>query len=68
MKEVTAIPDPCPLPSKVKRKLNEQDKVIYAPMSDVGNIFFDKDAIYINIPDQLMKEQGYQTHITCLTN
>ena len=24
---------------------------IYAPMSDVGNIFFDEDAIYVNVPE-----------------
>jgi len=27
--------------------------MIYAPMSDVGGIMFDKDAVYINVPDKL---------------
>ena len=52
MKDVTAIDDPCPFPNKVKRTLNEKERIIYAPMSDVGNIFFDKDAIYINMPSK----------------
>lgn len=50
MKEVTSLMDPCPFPSSQKRRLNEKEKLIYAPMSDLGNIFFDKDAIYVNIP------------------
>lgn len=50
MREVTALVDPCPLPNRVKRTLNEKDRLIYAPMSDVGSIFFDKDAMYINLP------------------
>ncbi|VDN24425.1 unnamed protein product [Gongylonema pulchrum] len=46
---ITAIPDPCPLPSneKAKRSLNERKRVIYAPFSGLGGIVYDKDAIYI---------------------
>ncbi|VDN41138.1 unnamed protein product [Gongylonema pulchrum] len=46
---ITAIPDPCPLPSneKAKRSLNERERVIYAPFSGLGGIVYDKDAIYI---------------------
>ena len=51
MADITAIPDPCPFPSKVKKTLNEKERIIYAPMADLGNIFFDKDAIYINVPE-----------------
>lgn len=33
-----------------KQKLNEKEKLLYAPMSDMGNIEFDRDAIYIKLP------------------
>ncbi|OQR91640.1 ribosome biogenesis protein BMS1 [Achlya hypogyna] len=53
MESVTSLPDPCPLPSKnsekVKKHLSQKDIMLYAPMSDVGNIMFDKDAVYINL-------------------
>uniref|UniRef100_A0A1I7VF09 Bms1-type G domain-containing protein n=1 Tax=Loa loa TaxID=7209 RepID=A0A1I7VF09_LOALO len=49
IKDVTALPDPCPLPSKekMKRSLNEKERIIYAPFSGLGGIVYDKDAIYI---------------------
>ncbi|UXI20414.1 tRNA-splicing ligase RtcB [Sarcoptes scabiei] len=50
---INFIPDPCPLPEreneKRRRSLKEKDKCIYAPMSGVGGIIFDKDAIYIDL-------------------
>ena len=50
--EVMAMPDPCPLPSQLKKRgLNEKERLIYAPMSDVGGLLYDKDAMYIDIPD-----------------
>lgn len=49
---VAALPDPCPLPSAKKKKgLREKEKLLYAPMSDVGEMLYDKDAVYININD-----------------
>lgn len=49
---VNALPDPCPLPSAAKKRgLREKEKLIYAPMSDVGELLYDKDAVYININD-----------------
>lgn len=46
------MPDPCPLPSQVKKRgLNEKERLIYAPMSDVGGLLYDKDAVYIDVPD-----------------
>ncbi|EGC30096.1 hypothetical protein DICPUDRAFT_158216 [Dictyostelium purpureum] len=52
MKSITSMPDPCPLPQERKKTLNEKERLIYAPMCDIGNsIIFDKDAVYINIPD-----------------
>ena len=52
VQETAELPDPCPLPSTIKRRsLNDKDRLIYAPMADVGGLLFDKDAVYINIPD-----------------
>ena len=57
MDEISELDDPCPLPSRDKdknkrRTLKAADKTIYAPMSDVSGILFDKDATYIEIPDK----------------
>ncbi|TDH68830.1 hypothetical protein CCR75_001678 [Bremia lactucae] len=57
MDNVTAMPDPCNMPSSTKRAdgvvkkkhLTQKDTLLYAPMSDVGNIMYDKDAMYINL-------------------
>ena len=44
------LPDPCPLPEKEKkRSLNQKERLIYAPMSGVGGIVYDKDAVYIDL-------------------
>ena len=45
------LPDPCPLPEgeKKRRTLNEKERLIYAPMSGVGGIVYDKDAVYIDL-------------------
>ncbi|KAK9447703.1 uncharacterized protein V1518DRAFT_386174 [Limtongia smithiae] len=58
--EVERLPDPCPTPNqekkeveegKIKRRkrLDDRLKVIYAPMSDVGGVLIDKDAVYIDV-------------------
>ena len=58
--KVEALPDPCPTPyidqaiakatGKVSRKrLGQKHKVLFAPMSDVGGVLMDKDAVYIDI-------------------
>jgi ribosome biogenesis protein BMS1 len=52
----TALPDPVPLPEqdpekrKAQRSLKEKEILLYAPMSNVGAISYDKDAMYINLP------------------
>ncbi len=49
---VVYLPDPCPMPETVKKKrrtLQEKEKNIYAPMSGVGGIVYDKDAVYIEL-------------------
>ena len=54
VKDVSILGDPCPLPdadSEKRRKLSEKKKLlIHAPMSDVGGVVYDKDAVYINVP------------------
>jgi ribosome biogenesis protein BMS1 len=62
--QVTGLIDPCPAPSAVarergteggkikRRSLNDKQKLIYAPMSDVGGVMFDKDAVYITVPEK----------------
>ncbi|RLN52722.1 hypothetical protein BBJ28_00016464 [Nothophytophthora sp. Chile5] len=57
MDSVTAMPDPCNVPSSKraadgtlkKKHLTQKDTLLYAPMSDVGNIMYDKDAMYITL-------------------
>lgn len=53
IKNVSSMPDPCPLPKKGDKKqrkgLKEKERTIYAPFSGVGGILCDKDAVYIEI-------------------
>ncbi|KAJ3328140.1 Glycoside hydrolase 2 (Mannanase, beta-galactosidase) [Blyttiomyces sp. JEL0837] len=58
---LSVLPDPCPLPDKVRKLLNDKHKLIYAPMSDVGGILYDKDAVYINVPGILSKGDLLET-------
>jgi len=57
---IEAIPDPCPTPfmdqaiakasgKTGRRRLGEKQKVLFAPMSDVGGVLVDKDAVYIDV-------------------
>lgn len=53
---VTGLADPCPLPSAAKKKgLRDKEKLFYAPMSGVGDLLYDKDAVYININDHFVQ-------------
>ncbi|KAB1219440.1 Ribosome biogenesis protein bms1 [Morella rubra] len=53
---MTGLADPCPLPSAAKKKgLREKEKLFYAPMSGLGDLLYDKDAVYININDHLVQ-------------
>jgi ribosome biogenesis protein BMS1 len=68
--QVTGLPDPCPTPAAVarergvengklkRRSLTDKQKLIYAPMSDVGGIMFDKDAVYITVPEKQSFTRG----------
>ena len=52
VQELDMLPDPCPLPDTIKKRgLNERERLLYAPMADVGGLLYDKDAVYIDIPD-----------------
>lgn len=54
--ELNVLPDPCPMPSREKkRNLLEKERSLYAPMSGVGGIVYDKDAVYIEL-------QGSHSH------
>ncbi len=55
-----ALPDPCPSPfaekqiekvtgKKKRTRLGDKQKVLFAPMSDVGGVLVDKDAVYIDV-------------------
>ncbi|CAN0876966.1 Ribosome biogenesis protein BMS1 homolog [Linum grandiflorum] len=53
---VNALPDPCPLPSAAKKKgLRDKEKLFYGPMSGLGDLVYDKDAVYININDHFVQ-------------
>ena len=57
--EVSQLPDPCPLPEKGHRKtLSDKSRLIYAPMANLGNLTYDKDATYIDIPDWKVQFTG----------
>jgi hypothetical protein len=73
VQEVSDLPDPCPLPQQDggggaaaaaggggsrRRTLKEQERLLHAPMSDVGGLLFDKDAVYVDIPDWKVRGFG----------
>ncbi|GAB0093888.1 BMS1 [Sergentomyia squamirostris] len=54
--QLKSLPDPCPLPSgEKKRSLLEKERLLYAPMSGVGGLVYDQDAVYIDL-------QGSHSH------
>ncbi len=49
---IARLDDPCPLVGKGrKRGLGDKDRLLYAPMTDVGGIVVERDATYVDIPD-----------------
>ncbi|KAJ7601096.1 DUF663-domain-containing protein [Mycena floridula] len=54
IQSISALGDPCPSPdadSEKRRKLSEKKKLlVHAPMSDVGGVMYDKDAVWVNVP------------------
>ncbi|RIA82679.1 hypothetical protein C1645_699962 [Glomus cerebriforme] len=63
LSDISILPDPCPLPDKVRRRLSEKHKVIYAPMSNVGGIMYDKDAVYIDVPGSFIKRSDHTNDV-----
>lgn len=66
---IEALPDPCPTPHQVqaeekltgtkkRKRLGEKQKLIYAPMSDVGGVLVDKDAVYIDVKTNTFTRDG----------
>jgi ribosome biogenesis protein BMS1 len=51
MADISVLPDPCPIPEKDKehKTLNKKESLLFAPLSNVGAVSFDKDAVYIDI-------------------
>ncbi|OJJ81522.1 GTPase BMS1 [Aspergillus glaucus CBS 516.65] len=58
--EIEGLPDPCPTPfidqqmakatgRDSRRRLGDKQKLLFAPMSDVGGVLVDKDAVYIDV-------------------
>jgi ribosome biogenesis protein BMS1 len=59
MQSVSVLPDPCPLPDKKKsQSLSKKEVLLHAPMSNVGNIVFDSDAVYIRLGQQQYNKEG----------
>lgn len=67
---IEALPDPCPTPyadqqaAKAtgkggRRRLGEKQKLLFAPMSDVGGVLVDKDAVYVDVKsNSFNREEG----------
>ncbi|KAJ2720671.1 Glycoside hydrolase 2 (Mannanase, beta-galactosidase) [Coemansia sp. Benny D115] len=56
--ETEALADPCPIPDKERKRLDERNKLIYAPMSEVNGVMYDKDAVYIDIRKSKQEEDA----------
>jgi ribosome biogenesis protein BMS1 len=57
---VRVLSDPCPIEKteKQKRSLTEKERKLYAPFSDVGNVLYDADAVYVTMPNALSMVPG----------
>ncbi|XP_066205036.1 ribosome biogenesis protein BMS1 homolog [Saccopteryx leptura] len=50
VRDISFLPDPCALPEQQKKRcLNEKEKLVYAPLSGVGGVLYDKDAVYVDL-------------------
>ena len=68
---VESLPDPCPTPfvdqaiakatgKSSRRKLGEKQKLLFAPMSDVGGVLVDRDAVYIDVKTSSFDRQAIE--------
>ncbi|KAK2876347.1 hypothetical protein Q8A67_020443 [Cirrhinus molitorella] len=63
--DVSFLPDPCPLPEVIKKRaLNVKERLLYAPMAGVGGLVYDKDAVYIDMPSEYVKQQQEEVRPT----
>ncbi|ODV58904.1 GTPase BMS1 [Ascoidea rubescens DSM 1968] len=44
-----------------RKRLNDRQKIIYAPMSDVGGVLVDKDAVYIDVGENKSRKKDAET-------
>jgi len=67
--DMSLLADPCPLPDQIKKRtLNEKERLIYGPMSGVGGIMYDKDAIYIELGgSHALKKKQVCMYVYCLS-
>ncbi|KAL4698456.1 hypothetical protein H8959_011113 [Pygathrix nigripes] len=43
-------PDPCAIPEQLKKRcLNKKEQLVYAPLSGVGRVLYDKDAVFVDL-------------------
>ena len=62
--DISFLPDPCPLPEMLKKRaLNERERLLYAPMAGVGGLVYDKDAVYIDVPESHVKQQQVSSSV-----
>jgi ribosome biogenesis protein BMS1 len=60
--EVSFLPDPCPLPDKLKKRvLVEKERLVYAPFSGVGGLVYDKDAVYVELAGSHSHTDNFDT-------
>ncbi|KAJ2611996.1 Glycoside hydrolase 2 (Mannanase, beta-galactosidase) [Coemansia sp. RSA 1365] len=52
------LPDPCPIPDKERKRLDERHKLVYAPMSEINGVMYDKDAVYIDVKKSRHEEKA----------
>ncbi|KAL1953963.1 hypothetical protein VTO42DRAFT_1879 [Malbranchea cinnamomea] len=65
---IESLPDPCPTPymdqamakatgKSGRKRLGEKQKLLFAPMSDVGGVLVDKDAVYIDVKTSTFNQE-----------
>ena len=70
---IESLSDPCPTPfldqaiakasgKTGRRRLGEKQKLLFAPMSDVGGVLVDKDAVYIDIKTSTFSANQGENH------
>ena len=65
MKEITSLDDPLPMEDKQKGKLkSDKKRGIYGPMSNMGDLFYDKDSVYIEMDDAEEEEFDNGKHLS----